>query len=51
MLAKDGDGPTDFENGNENGGPAEWDKKEHRVRRLEQGKRTPEKELTRQWEK
>jgi hypothetical protein len=22
MLAKNGDGPTDFENGNEDGGPA-----------------------------
>ena len=50
MLAKDGDGPADFENGNKDGWPAEWDKK-NQVRRLEQEKNTTNKELTMQWEK
>ena len=51
MLAKDGDGTADFENGNEDGWPAEWDKKEPKVRNLEQEKNTIKKELTMQWEK
>jgi hypothetical protein len=50
MLAKDGNGTTNFENGNENGWPARKKEKKQRIRRLEQEKTTFKNTLTMQLE-
>jgi hypothetical protein len=53
MLAKDGNGTADFENGNEDGWPVWVNKKgksKNQVRRLEKERTPHNRKLTRQWE-
>jgi hypothetical protein len=51
MLAKDGNGPTDFKNGNKNGWPARRKEPSKTTKRTRKDIPQKKRNLTMQWEK